>query len=128
MQLATFRRSRNFVLRFVKNVWRRKLPSFKRTTRGLTLHAWPCRQFKRKAGNFSPIHPTVWIWLPQTTTYSGPWKITWEVTTMRLTRQFRKPREAGCEEMERNCTAESIFKILQRWQKCIDRDGYFISL
>jgi hypothetical protein len=48
-------------VRFVKNVRRRKLSSFNMTTRGLTLHVWPCRQFKRTAGNCSPVHPTVRI-------------------------------------------------------------------
>jgi hypothetical protein len=38
VQFATFRRSINFVVRFVKNVRRRKLSSFNMTTRGLTLH------------------------------------------------------------------------------------------
>jgi hypothetical protein len=38
MQLATFRRLTNFVVRFVKNVRRRKLSSFNMTTRGLALH------------------------------------------------------------------------------------------
>jgi len=38
VQFATFRRSTNFVMRFVKNVRRRKLSSFNMTTRGLTLH------------------------------------------------------------------------------------------
>jgi hypothetical protein len=37
-------------------VQRRKLSSFNMTTRGLTLHVWPCRQFNRSAGNCSPIH------------------------------------------------------------------------
>jgi hypothetical protein len=45
MQSATFRRSTNFVMSFVKNVGGRKLSSFKMTTRGLTLHVWPYRQF-----------------------------------------------------------------------------------
>jgi hypothetical protein len=36
---------------------------------------------------------------PQTITCSGPWKITRELTTTGLTRQFRKPCEAGCEEL-----------------------------
>jgi hypothetical protein len=40
-------------------------------------------------------------------TCSGPWKITWEVTIMRLTRQFRKPCEAICEELEWTSTAEA---------------------
>jgi hypothetical protein len=30
------------------------------------------RQFKRTAGNYPPIHPTVRIWPPQTTTCSDP--------------------------------------------------------
>jgi hypothetical protein len=47
VQLATFRR-------FVKNVRRRKLSSFNMTTWGLTLHVWPCRQFKRTAGTALP--------------------------------------------------------------------------
>jgi hypothetical protein len=64
VQLATFRRSTNFVLCLVKNVRRRKLSSFNMTTRGLTLHVWLCRQFKRTAGNCSPIHPTVRICPP----------------------------------------------------------------
>jgi hypothetical protein len=38
MQLATFRRSANFVVHFVKNVRGRKLLSFNMTTRGLTVH------------------------------------------------------------------------------------------
>jgi hypothetical protein len=63
------------------------------------------------AGNCSPIHPTVRIWPPQTTTCSGPWKITWEVTTTRLRRQSRKPCEAGCEELERTSTAQAFFRF-----------------
>jgi hypothetical protein len=57
VQLATFRRSSNFVVRFVKNVRRIKLSSFNMTTRGLTLHVWTCGQFKRIAGNCSPTPP-----------------------------------------------------------------------
>jgi hypothetical protein len=79
--------------------------------RGLTLHVWPCRQFKRTAGNCSPIHPTIRIWPPQTTTCSGPWKITWEVTTTGLTRQSRKSCEAGCEELERTYTVEAFLRF-----------------
>jgi hypothetical protein len=81
----------------------------------------------KTAGNCPPIHPKVRIWPPQTTTCSGPWKITREVTTTRLTRQFSKPCEAGCEELERTSTAEACFKILQRWQKCIGRHGDFVE-
>jgi hypothetical protein len=76
------------------------------TTRGLTLHVWLCRQFNRTAGNCSPSHVTVRTLPPQTTTCLGPRKITWEVTTTRLSRQSRKPCEAGCEELESTCTAE----------------------
>jgi hypothetical protein len=65
----------------------------------------------KMAGNCSPIHPTVRIWPPQTTTCLGPWKITWAVTTTRLTRQSRKPWEAGCEELERTSTAEAILRF-----------------
>jgi hypothetical protein len=74
----------------------------------------------------SPIHLTVRIWPPQTTNYSRPWKITWEVTTTRLTRQSRKPCETRCEELERTSTAEA-FLWLQRWQKRIDRKGDFVK-
>jgi hypothetical protein len=102
MQPATFRRSTNFVVRFVKNVRSRKLSSFNMTTRGLTLHVWPCSQFKKErlgtaliSALQSGLRP------PQTTTCSGPWKITWEVTITRLKIQSRKPCEAGCEELER---------------------------
>jgi hypothetical protein len=79
-----------------ENVRRRKLSSFNMTTRGLTLHVWPCRQFKRTARNSSPIHPAVRIWPPHTTTCSDPWNITWEVATTRLTKQSGKQCEAGC--------------------------------
>jgi hypothetical protein len=34
----------------------------------------------KTAGNCSPIHLIVRIWPHHTTTCSGPWKITWEVT------------------------------------------------
>jgi hypothetical protein len=48
---------------------------------------------------------------PQTTTCSGPWKVTRVVTTMGLTRQSRKPCEAGCEELERTSTAEASLRF-----------------
>jgi hypothetical protein len=48
---------------------------------------------------------------PQTNTCLDSWKITWEVTITRLTRQFRKPCEAGCEELERTCTAEAFLRF-----------------
>jgi hypothetical protein len=54
----------------------------------------------------SSIHPTAQIWPPRTTTYSGPLKITWEVTTTRLTRQSRKPCKVGCEELEQTSAEE----------------------
>jgi hypothetical protein len=95
-------------VRFVKNVRRRKLSSFNMTTRGLTLNVWPCRQFKRTARNCSPIYPIVQIFLPSDIPCSGPWNITWEVTTTRLTKQSRKPCEAGCDELERTSTADSL--------------------
>jgi hypothetical protein len=60
-----------------QTVRRRKLSSFNMITRDITLHFWPCIQFKTTAGNCSPIHPTVRIWTPQTTTCSGPWKVIW---------------------------------------------------
>jgi hypothetical protein len=96
---------------FVKNVRGRKLLSFNMTTRGLTVHVWPCREFKRTAGNCSPIHLTVRIWPPQTTTCSGPSKITWEVTTTRLTRQSGKPCGAGCEDLERTSAAQASLRF-----------------
>jgi transposase len=65
----------------------------------------------KTAGNCSPIHPTVRIWLPQTTTCLGPWKITWEITITRLTRQSRKPCEAGSKDLERTSTAEEILRF-----------------
>jgi hypothetical protein len=51
----------------LRRALREKLPKencrpFHMTMRGLTLHVWPCRQFKRTAGNCSSIHPTVRIW------------------------------------------------------------------
>jgi transposase len=68
-------------------------------------------QDRETAGIFSTIHPTVRMWPPQTTICSGPWKITWEVTTTTLTRQSRKPCEAGCEELERTSTAEACLRF-----------------
>jgi transposase len=65
----------------------------------------------RTARNCSPVHPSVRIWPPQITTCSGPWKLTWEVTATRLTRQSRKPCEAGCEELERTSTAEACLRF-----------------
>jgi hypothetical protein len=91
-------------------------------TRGLTLNFWPCRQLNRTTGNCSSIHPTVRIWPPQTTPCSAPSKITWEVTTTRLTRQSRKPWVAGTDLYRR-----VIYKILQRGQKCVDVDGNFVE-
>jgi hypothetical protein len=112
-QCSSLRSDAHFVVRFLKNVRRRKLSSFNMTKRGLTLHVWPCRQFKRTVGICSSIHPTVRIWPPQTITCSGYWTITWEVTTTKLMRQSRKPCEADCEELEETCTSV-IVKILQR--------------
>jgi hypothetical protein len=65
----------------------------------------------KTAGNCSPIHPTVWIWPPQTTTCSDPWNTTWEVTNMRQTRQSWKPCEAGCEGLERTYTAKASLRF-----------------
>jgi hypothetical protein len=65
----------------------------------------------KTAGNCSPIHTAVLISPPQTTTCLCPWKITWEVTTMRLERQSRKPCEAGCEELERTFAAEAFLRF-----------------
>jgi hypothetical protein len=48
---------------------------------------------------------------PQTTTCSDPWKVTWEAITTTLTRQSRKPYEAGCEELEITCTAEEFLRL-----------------
>jgi hypothetical protein len=48
---------------------------------------------------------------PQTITCSDPWKITWELTTTRLTKQPRKPCEAGCKELERTSTAETFLRF-----------------
>jgi hypothetical protein len=84
-----------------------------------------CLQVQRNpkmAGNCSPIQPTVRIWLPQTTTCSCPWMITWGYW-------------GGGQEVVRSWlwgagTAfyrGGIFKILQRWQECINRDGNFCS-
>jgi hypothetical protein len=126
MQLAMFRRSTNFVMRFVKNVRRRKLSSFNMTTRGLTLHVWPCRQFKRTAGNCSPIHPTVRIWSPLDHLF-GPLEdhlrghhYETDEAVQEAVRSWL--RGAGTDFYRRD-----IFKILQRWQKCIDRDGNFVG-
>jgi hypothetical protein len=65
----------------------------------------------KTAENCSPISPTVWIWPPQTTTCSDLRKITWDVTTLRLTRQFRKPCEAGYEKLEQASTAETFLRF-----------------
>jgi hypothetical protein len=73
--------------------------------------AYRYRGKHKTAGNCSPIHPTIRMWPPQTTTCSDPWKITWEVTTTRLTRQSRKPWEAGCQDLERTLTAEAVLNF-----------------
>jgi transposase len=52
----------------------------------------------------SPIHPTVQIWPPQTTTCWGPWMI------YLRGHQSRKQWEAGCEELERTSTAEASLR------------------
>jgi hypothetical protein len=65
---------------------------------------------EERLGTALPSTLQVRIWPPQTTTCSGPWKITWEVITMGLT-QSRKPCEAGCEELERTYTAEASLRF-----------------
>jgi hypothetical protein len=70
-----------------------------------------CTEEHKMAGNCSAIHLTVRIWLPQTTICSGPWKITWEVNTTRLTRQSTKPCEAGCEDLELTSTAKTFLRF-----------------
>jgi hypothetical protein len=69
------------------------------------------QKFKITTAKCSLIHPTVRIWPPQTTTCLGPWKITWKVTTTRLTRQSRKSCEAGYEELERTSAAEAWLRF-----------------
>jgi len=99
----------NFVVRFVKNVRRRKLSSFNMTTRGLTLHVWPCRQFTRLETALPSTLQSGFS--PSDYRLLGPWKKTWEVITTILTRQSRKPCEAGCEELERTSTAEASLRF-----------------
>jgi phytoene dehydrogenase-like protein len=83
------------------------------------------RQFKRTAGNCSPIHPTVRISPPSDYHLFGPLKhhlrghhYETDEAVQEAVRSWL--RGAGTDFYRRN-----IFKILQRWQKCIDRDGNF---
>jgi hypothetical protein len=48
------RRSTNFVMRFMKNVRKRKVSSFNMTTRGLILQVWPCN-LKDRLGTALPF-------------------------------------------------------------------------
>jgi hypothetical protein len=59
---------------------------------------------KKTAGNCFPIDPAIQIWAPQVTTFSGHW----QTTITRMTRQSRRPCEAGCKELERISTAKGL--------------------
>jgi hypothetical protein len=73
-----------------------------------------CLRLQRNTDRLGTALPSILqvrIWPPQTTTCSGSWKITWEVTTTRLTRQSRKPCEAGCEDLERTYSTEEFLRL-----------------
>jgi hypothetical protein len=72
MQLATFKRSAKLVVRFVINVRRSKLSSFKMTTRGLALHVWPwADNSEERLGTALQSILQSGFGPPQTTTCSG---------------------------------------------------------
>jgi hypothetical protein len=92
------------------------------TTRSLTMHVWLGRQFERTARICSAIHPTVRIWPPQTTTCMSPWKIT-ERLPLQGWRGSPESRASWLQRARTDFYCRGIFKIPQRWQKCIDRAG-----
>jgi hypothetical protein len=111
MQLATFRWSTNFVMRFVKDVRRRKLSSFSMTTRGHTLHIWPCRQFEKniwKLLSYPPYSPDL---TPSDYHLFGPLKC-------HLRGHHYETDEAAQEALWSSGTdfySRGMFKILQPW-------------
>lgn len=60
----TFSNSRIFIVLYVTNVRGRERSSCSMTVHDFRLLNFAWRGFRRTAGNFSPIHPTVWNWHP----------------------------------------------------------------
>jgi hypothetical protein len=81
---------------------------------------------KRTAGNCSSIHLTVRILPPQTTTCSGPWKIT-RGHHYETDEAVQEAVGSWLRGIVTDFYRRGIFKILQCWEKCTDWDGGFVE-
>jgi histone-lysine N-methyltransferase SETMAR len=109
-------------MRFVKDATRRKLSSFNITRRGLTLQTF------QKNGWELLSHPPYSLDLtPSDSHLFRPLKYHlrghhYETDEAVQEAVRSRLRGAGTDSYRRD-----VFKILQRWQKCVDREGEFVE-